>query len=108
MNKGEHREWRRLYRKLLALRHSEIVPRLQNIRGNSGRYEVLGYQAVKVCWLLGDGSELSLIANLGTARLEGPIAVEGKELWRQGAASAEGIDPWTVVFSLRVADGRGN
>ena len=62
-----HREWLAFYRNLLELRRKEIVPRLREMDGQSGHYELLGEQAVRVTWRLGDGSTLSLIVNLKAA-----------------------------------------
>jgi maltooligosyltrehalose trehalohydrolase len=64
---GVHADWVELYRELLAIRHREIVPRLRGAQ--SGKYEILGKSAVTVHWRLGDGSLLSLAANLTDAPL---------------------------------------
>jgi len=58
-----HAEWYALYRQLLRIRHSEIVPRLPGsaFLGCS----VLGDAAVLARWQLGDGSQLRLELNLG-------------------------------------------
>ena len=54
---------RDLYRRLLALRHAEIVPRLAGAK--SLRSAVLGKAAVSAHWLMGDGAVLILATNLG-------------------------------------------
>lgn len=60
-----HAEWLTLYRSLLQIRHTEIIPRLQGSRffGSAA----LGKAAVLARWKLGDGSTLRLELNLGTA-----------------------------------------
>jgi len=61
-----HAEWAALYRELLKIRHREIVPRLNNINGNSASYEILGEGAVSAQWTMGDGACLSLVANISS------------------------------------------
>ena len=60
----EAARWRALYRDLLALRHTAIVPRLRGATANGA--EVLGEGAVQAAWTLGDGAVLTLAINLGT------------------------------------------
>jgi len=54
-----------------------------------------------VDWTLGDGSTLTLLANLGDAPVALAGAVEGRVLWREGVASDDSLAPWTVVFTLQ-------
>jgi maltooligosyltrehalose trehalohydrolase len=54
---------RTLYRRLLALRQSEIVPRLDGASAIEAR--AIGERAVRACWRLGDGAVLTLAMNLG-------------------------------------------
>ena len=55
--------WRSLYRDLLTLRRTEIVPRLEGAKALSA--EAVGEAAVRGSWRLADGSLLDIIANLG-------------------------------------------
>ncbi|MNZ86652.1 hypothetical protein D3C78_1054790 [compost metagenome] len=57
--------WRAHYRRLLALRHGQIVPRLPGSRALGA--EVLGDGAISAAWRLGDGSRLRIDFNLGEA-----------------------------------------
>jgi malto-oligosyltrehalose trehalohydrolase len=68
----EHRQWRDFHRQLLALRHAEIVPRLAGIDGHGAGFADIGDTGFLVCWRLGDGSLLTLIANLGDSELPAP------------------------------------
>jgi maltooligosyltrehalose trehalohydrolase len=52
-----------LYRTLLALRRTEIVPRLAHTRACDA--EAVGPAAVTAHWRMGDGSTLTLASNLG-------------------------------------------
>jgi maltooligosyltrehalose trehalohydrolase len=64
----EHAEWLALYRQLLRVRHSEIVPRLDGSRFLGA--QALGEAAALARWRLGDGSELRLELNLSDSDLE--------------------------------------
>lgn len=56
------KEWRERYRQLLALRSQHVVPFLKGTQCDS--VLVLGEGCVVACWVLGDGSRLSLYSNL--------------------------------------------
>ena len=101
--RSPHRDWCSWYQGVLAARRSHIVPRLAAMRGNAGRFTVLGRSAVHVNWLLADGDELHLIANLS----EEPLAVidavpdEADVLWREGGVIRPDEWPsWTVCWWL--------
>ncbi len=53
-----------LYRRLLAIRHAEIIPRLDGARSLGAK--VIGPAAVVARWRLGDGAVLILAVNLGS------------------------------------------
>ncbi|MGD2136737.1 MAG: malto-oligosyltrehalose trehalohydrolase [Gammaproteobacteria bacterium] len=59
-----HAERLEFYRRLLALRRTAIIPRLRGIRGMEGRFRLLGETGLRASWRLGDGSTLTLLANL--------------------------------------------
>jgi maltooligosyltrehalose trehalohydrolase len=60
----------RLYRQLLALRNSEIVPRLDGARAIDA--SAVGPAAVLARWRMGDGSLLILVSNLGATPAQIP------------------------------------
>jgi malto-oligosyltrehalose trehalohydrolase len=95
-----HDDWLNLYRKLLALRQAEIIPRLAEAPGGAASFEVVGPGAVKVRWTLGDGSVLSLLANLSPEPLDGVDMWGGRHIWLEGAASGQSMSPWTVIWSI--------
>jgi maltooligosyltrehalose trehalohydrolase len=101
--KGGHAEWARLYRELLSIRHREIIPRLFGVRGNSGRYEVLGDAAVRVRWTLGDGAELTLVANLADRPLGRAVDPSGRLLWANGNITGSSFGPWSVQWTINAA-----
>ena len=55
-------EWEQLYRKLIALRLTRIVPQLKGARATGA--QVLGDKAVSASWRLGDGAILSMTIDL--------------------------------------------
>lgn len=86
---------------MIALRKKEIVPRLEGMNGNSGRFELIAERAVRVTWIMGDGAELSLVANLSPEPIEG-IEIWGKDqLWLEGSAEGDRLGGWSAVFTLR-------
>jgi malto-oligosyltrehalose trehalohydrolase len=97
---GSHAQWRDWYRRVLAVRHTEIVPRLAGTSPNSGRYELLDELAVRVRWSLAGTSELVLTANLKATPVAGIELPQGRVLWWEGAAENGGLGPWNVVWTL--------
>ncbi|SDV47656.1 malto-oligosyltrehalose trehalohydrolase [Chitinasiproducens palmae] len=55
--------WRRFYRRGLALRHAQIVPRLEDARATGAR--ALSDKAVFAQWRMNDATTLSIALNLG-------------------------------------------
>jgi 1,4-alpha-glucan branching enzyme/maltooligosyltrehalose trehalohydrolase len=78
-----------LYRRLLALRRRVIVPRLPGARGSW--FEVLGEAALEVSWRLGDGSRLSVMANLGSATVTVAGPPRGRLLFAGPAGPPEDL-----------------
>ncbi|MGE0726172.1 MAG: DUF3459 domain-containing protein, partial [Alphaproteobacteria bacterium] len=78
---------RALYRRLLAIRRDEIVPRLDGARALGAR--AIGPKAVDARWRLGDGAILRLAVNFAAA----PVALDtaaGRPLF---ATSGVDLDP---------------
>jgi maltooligosyltrehalose trehalohydrolase len=98
--RGVHAEWRDWYRRVLMVRHAEIIPRLAGIGSTSGHYEILGDLAVRVRWRLADRAELLLTTNLKTTPLAGIGPPRGRVLWSVGSAENGGLGPWSVVWTL--------
>ena len=95
-----HSGWLDWYRRVLATRRAEIVPRLAAIRAG-GRYEVLGDSTVLVRWPLREGETLVLAANLAAMPAPGFPAGSGRVLWQEGGVGDDGtFAPWTVRWSV--------
>ena len=93
-----HAGWLARYRRLMAIRQHEIVPRLRGMGEFAGHYRVLGAKRVIVEWQLGDGSQLRLIANFAAEPIAAP---DVREIGRILYASA-GIPgaPQSATFAL--------
>jgi len=63
-DEGEGAAWLALTRHLLAVRQSEIVPRLKGIGPHAGEVVSVDTGLVEVAWRLGDGSRLAMAINL--------------------------------------------
>jgi malto-oligosyltrehalose trehalohydrolase len=101
IDRAEHRDWYDFYRRLLALRRREIVPRLSGMRGGSGGFERLGGGCLMCRWTLGDGSVLSLLANLGAAPCPTPAeAPDGRVLHRWPDSVTDVLPAWSVTWRL--------
>ncbi len=99
IDRGAHGEWQRFYKDLIAVRHAEIIPRLE--KSTSGRFDILGPSAVRVQWVLGDESTLTLHANLSAAAVAGSAVGEGRKLWSVGDVSDKAFGAWSVVWTLK-------
>ena len=102
-----HRDWRDLYRHLLALRQREIVPRLPGCRTLAASLGAEG--EIEVRWRMGDGARLRLLANLSDTSTTAALQAEGRLLYTThadfGAAlTGSALAPWCVVWSLDTHD----
>jgi maltooligosyltrehalose trehalohydrolase len=75
------RGWLDFFRRLIALRHETIVPRLEGARAEGAK--ALTAHALQARWALGDGSKLTLAANFGPEPISLP-PVPGKHLFSHG------------------------
>jgi hypothetical protein len=82
------------------VRRREIIPRLANMAGGSGRYEVLAHAAIRVTWQMADESILILCANLGSDPLVLADAPRGRLIWVEGKLRDTSFDPWTVAWFI--------
>jgi maltooligosyltrehalose trehalohydrolase len=95
-------ERERLYRHLLTLRRTEIVPRLVGARAvNAG---ALGLAAVLAQWTMGDGSLLTIATNLGSEAVDMPKQ-QGRVLFgsleaTEKVISAGRLDPYSTIVIL--------
>jgi malto-oligosyltrehalose trehalohydrolase len=86
-----------LVRDILAVRRREIVPRLAGaIFGNAHADD---HSLLTARWLMGDGSTLSLIANLSDREIaEAAHETKGTPIW--GNELEENIPPWSAFWRI--------
>ena len=101
---GPHAERLDWYRRILAARHAEIVPRMAGIR-RGGRAQVHGEGCVTVGWAVeGTGEGLHLLANLSARAAQMALPDAGRVIWHEGERVADGtVGPWTVRWSIGTA-----
>lgn len=101
--KGRHRQWLELHRRLLRIRCDEIAPRIEHISSTDVAYESFGERGLRVRWRTADGT-LALDVNLDTAGCGGfDEAPPGRVLFASPSATfAAGVaPPWSVRWTLR-------
>ena len=94
-----------LVRRLLDIRHREIVPRLGAMKSYAGATATVEGAALGMHWTLGDGATLTLIANLGNRPAAAPVDPAGTVLYESNAGLAAGVlsapmPPWSVLVCL--------
>ena len=99
LDRAPHAGWLDWYRRVLAVRHAEIVPRLAAIR-SGGQYEVIGDGAVIVRWQLGEAMCWSWPPISRPDRSTG-FPRSGRVLWQEGEVGEDGtFGPWAVRWSI--------
>lgn len=97
-----------LHRRLLALRRQWIAPRLAGMGNGAPQCALLAERALHVNWQLGDGSRLSLTANLGGEAVETAPA-SGALIFATVRLDADMLGrgflpPWSVAWHLQAGD----
>jgi glycogen operon protein len=100
-----HRRRLEAVRELLRLRFQQVVPRLPGSPGGAAGYRRIGERGLFVEWQLGDGSRLTLLANLGEPADAGFERPAGEPLWVTGPdvradLASGGMPSWGVAFFL--------
>jgi hypothetical protein len=105
LQSASHFSWLCFYRGLLECRRREILPLIKDILPGASKFETLGARAVSVVWALKDGRKLSMIANFGSARLNGSKPLYGTLLYTTVEGSTDllytgFVPPWSVAWFL--------
>jgi maltooligosyltrehalose trehalohydrolase len=98
-NNAPHRtEWEQLYRDLLRVRFTYVVPRLQGAHA----LHATAFQdaAVVALWRMGDGTTLTIAANLGAAAVEAKVPCD-VPIW--GKMDGSTVPAFTTVVWLEHA-----
>ena len=94
---GPGRQRLNLVRDLLRLRREQIVPRLAG--SAFGEAGVMQERLLTANWRMGDGTTLTLLANLSDRDvLHTPAKSTGTLIW--GSELNESVPPWSVVWRL--------
>jgi malto-oligosyltrehalose trehalohydrolase len=99
-SREDHGRWLARYRRLLAIRVHEIVPRLTGIPPFAGHYRMLAPKAVLVEWQLGDLSQLMLVANFADEWVSIPPISDGRLLYTSAELEALPGSPLSASFFL--------
>src|SRR5262249_5582557 len=105
-----HQDWLDHYKRLLALRKKEIIPKLKAGGKVTASFETFGEKALHCTWNFADQSHLYLLANLGDAKSEFPASKHSAsrvvfQVSKSKTFDAQGKDwlenplpPWTVIW----------
>ncbi len=106
-----HAQWLELYRRLLAIRRRDIVPIIPRIRqGRCIKLEDNG--AFALDWVVGHGSMLHLMANLGDHAVPIVVPPAGRVVYAthpniRGAVKRNALSPWSVTWLFERARAHG-
>ncbi|MBC7946103.1 MAG: malto-oligosyltrehalose trehalohydrolase [Burkholderiales bacterium] len=105
LDRDEHRGWLEFHRSLLQLRRTEIAPRLSGVKGAAASYRMFTAHAFQVAWRLGDGSCLTLSANLCETPAPKLLKPEGELLYAEPERAANefrhgNLPAWSVLWHL--------
>jgi maltooligosyltrehalose trehalohydrolase len=85
-----------LVRKLLSIRHHEIVPRLAGAQ--FGDASAADNGLLSASWRMGDGTRLKLLANLSDRAIDAQTEITGTKIW--GSDLSAVISPWAVHWHI--------
>jgi maltooligosyltrehalose trehalohydrolase len=107
VERAPHRAVFELHKRLLALRRQWLVPRLHGMENGSPLLELLAPRALAITWHLGDGSALSLRANLGEQEISPAVYMPAGQLLfatanvNEATLAAGRLPPWSVTWRLQ-------
>ena len=102
---ASHRDWLEHVRSLLAVRRTEIRPRLVQLASASATYTTIEPALLSVRWVLGDGARLQLVAQLANAPSgTTPVTAAGRSLWTTSRGHCRqplhSLPPWFVGWFI--------
>jgi 1,4-alpha-glucan branching enzyme/maltooligosyltrehalose trehalohydrolase len=102
----QHQNWFNYHRELLAIRQHVLIPRLHKLPAEGRHCSQLGAGALSAHWILGDGSELVLIANIADQAHSGtdpppyPL-LYATHVTAPGQHHGVVLPPWSVSWYLQ-------
>lgn len=106
----DHAELLDFYTEILAVRRAEVTPHLEGTPGSQARQRLVGERGLRVQWPLGDGSLLSVLANLSDEGYGGFEPAPGRLIFATngpGPDDGGNLPAWTVAWYLLGPDGAG-
>lgn len=97
-----HRAWLAYYHALLAIRRSEVAPRIADLRGPEASFEAIGVTGLRVRFTL-TGGTLALDANLGSTATPGFTTLPGGNVLfatHDPSYPQTSAPPWSVRWTL--------
>ncbi|WP_024576569.1 MULTISPECIES: malto-oligosyltrehalose trehalohydrolase [unclassified Afipia] len=85
-----------LVRRLLAVRHAEVIPHLAHCQFD---HASINQHLLVAQWRLGGGKLLCLTANLSDEVIASPTSITGRTIW--GKIEQRRLLPWNVVWWVR-------
>jgi len=96
-----HAAWLSFYRSALEIRRTEVMPLIPQLRAHGGEADIIGPLALVVRWRTGNGTVLSLAANLSAEPTTGFPAPSGRLIWQEGRMDDDGTaSPWSVCWRI--------
>ncbi len=95
-DRAPHAVWLDWYRRILAVRHTAIVPLIPGIAGHAARWERRGDAAISVIWRIGARPRLRLDANLSDTP-QAFDAPAGQTIWQEGDAAGAWFVRWSLL-----------
>ncbi len=101
----DHEEWLSFYRQLLATRHEHIVARLAGACFLEADYQLHEDHGITAHWRFREGSQLTLLANLGAAVLPGFAVPEAQLIYASTGINDDSLRQgtlpgWSVAWFL--------
>jgi maltooligosyltrehalose trehalohydrolase len=98
----QHQAWLSLTRRLLDVRHRQVIPLLGEERRAFGRWQAIGERGLRVSWLLSGDAELSLFANLGDLPMAGLAFPQTNPFYSSPGLNAaqDALAPWSLAWFL--------
>ncbi|AHY45478.1 malto-oligosyltrehalose trehalohydrolase [Rubrobacter radiotolerans] len=107
---GDHADLLDFYRELISVRRRELFSRLEGTPGGRAQHRLVGERGLRAQWTLGDGSLLSVLANLSDEESGGFEPAPGRLVFAtndSGPDRSGNLPGWTVAWYLRDADREG-
>jgi maltooligosyltrehalose trehalohydrolase len=100
-----HAAWHAFVRRVLAVRHREIIPRLSRLTPGGGKFRVMGRGALRLDWACADGITLAALANLSGEPIDAKMPFTGAPIYICPEHAVHDIGngrmpPWSVAWAL--------